>query len=486
MQSAQNGLSIFQPSGAFAADSTVVTLRRPAPTLLFKLFNPANQMVSVAGAVSRPQAGISVGSKLVDIGGLDGMNGLLSALLGGPVDLGIVGYEGLADASVSIADLIAVQAGVATPEELLSASLSLPDALSLLADAANNSAFGVNSAAVDALNTLAGVADPGRQVLLGDILNIESGIEGAASALPINLADFLNGVAQAANTGSPVNLPVGIDLGGLANVSGTINIIQPLQIAFGRAGLDAAGQPRTVARTAQVAIQLNIKVLGALSGLGGALINLPLFVEVASANTTLDDIICAGPSKSTPPQFEHTVMVSPRTSLVNIGIGNFQGNPENSSVTLVNALGIARIRTTNTILVPVGSGSNPDPMIFDGPFPPQADAEIQTQREGTDVADALDNALAQLADQLSNSVELQILGANPLGILSALLSGITSTVVSLLDPVLDLLGSALTPVFDLLGLDVGTADVSVQAVVVKQPRLFCTGVNCTAVPGANL
>lgn len=493
-QGLAKGLATFQPGDKFDADSTVVTLHRPAPTLLFSMFTSGRQMTSIAGAVSRPQAGISVGSKLVDIGGLDGMNGVLSALLGGPVDIGVVGYEGLADATVSIADLINAQVGVATAEKLLSMNLRLPEALNLLADAANNAVGGGNSTVAALLDTLASVADLGRSVSLGDILNIESGAKSAVSSLPINVAGLLSGLAQAANIGSPVHLPIGIDLGGLAKVSGTINVIQPPKIAFGRAGLDGNNQPRTVAHTAQVAIQLNIQVLGALpSALGGALIKLPLFIKVASAEATLDDIICAGPSKPaafTPPQFEHTVLVGSGTSLADIGIGKFQDinalDPQpaaNSGVTLVNALGIAQIRTKNAISVPLGNGSGANSMTFDGPFPPQPDAEIQTQRADTDVAVALSNGLGQLSATLPSSVTLKILGLDPLGVLSFLLRGVTATVVSLLDPVLNILGPALlTPIFNLLGLNVGTADVSVQSVVVNQPRLFCTGKSCQVTP----
>lgn len=488
------GLSTFQSSNKFNADSAIVTLRRPAPTLLFNLFSPAKQMTAVAGAVSRPVAGISVGSKLVDIGGLSGTNGVLSALLGGPVDIGVAGYQGLVDASVTIADLIGAKAGVATPEELLNTNLTLPGALQLLADAADATTGGANSTAADVLTTLAGIADPGRHVLLGDILNIEGLAENVVDALPINVADLLSGVAQAANTGSPISLPANIDLGGLAKVTGTINVIQPPQIAFGRAGRDGSNHPRTVARTAQVAIQLNVEVLGAISGLGGALINLPVFVKVASAKATLDDIICAGPSKParfSPPQFEHTVVVGSRTGIATIGIGKFPDitayNPQppanGNNIVLINAVGIAQI-TTDSFSVPLGSGPDSDETTFDGPFPPQPDAEVQTKRAATDVGDALNSGLGDLITDLSRpgTLQIRLLGACiPIlcQITSGLLYPVLATVVNLLRPVIDLLSSALLrPVLGLLGLDVGTADISVRSVLANQPRLFCTNRNC--------
>ncbi len=483
----ETDLYSFQPTAADSADSARVTLSRPFPTRLLGggAENESN-MSATAAAISQPTASISAGSRLV---GVEDTNGLLSALLGGPVNLDVASYEGLIETDITIADLLDVDARIASLDELLETELSLPDALDFLADALNATTDGVDDLAAGALSALADLADPDRTVLFGDILNIETGLENTLDALPVNAADLLTGLAQAANTGSPVSLPARIDLGGIARVAAEINIIEPRQIDAGRAGLGANNRYRTVASTGQANIQLNIEVLGALpEALGGPLINLPIFIKAASAEARLEDIICAGLSKPFPPEDEHTVELETDTAIATIGVGEFDNidriDPEPAGeVTLVNALGVAQV-VTDGLTVNLGSAGCADygteNLMLDGPFPPQAGADPRTERVGVPLADALNCGLGRLSSQLfePGTIEVRVLGTClPIlcNLTSALLAPVVGTVISLLRPVLDLLGTLLLePLFGLLGLSVGTADVSVNGVIADQPQLFCT------------
>lgn len=494
VQQTNGNLLGFAPSNPFEADSVQVTLSRPSPTPLVAFFTADRSLNASATAMSRPQAGLSVGSSLVSVGGLAGNNGLLSALLGGPVSLDAVSYQGLVDADVTIGELLDAQISAGTVDNLLATDLSLPGALNLLADAIDTTAGSAEAAAAATLQQLASIADAGRTVALGDIVSVESGLGSLIDSLPINVAGLLSGLAQAANQGAPVQLPVGINLGGLANATGQVNVIEPPQIAFGRAGLDRNGQPRTVANTAQVAIQLQVTVLGALpSVLGGALINLPIYLKIASAQAVLDDINCAGPANpdNTGGTFQHTASVTTGTSIAQFGIGEFgdisafdpQVPSPSQTTTLVNALGVARIRTTGGIQVDLGAGSSPEELDFVGPFPPQPDAEPQTERVGSPVGDSLASGLQALANQLASPgrLQLQVLGLDPLGLLSALLGGLVGTVVNLVTPVLAIVDNILlTPLLELLGVAIGTADVTVQSVIVDQPNIYCTDRQCNA------
>lgn len=491
-----NSIFKFRPSAPFAADSAKVTLAQPAPQSLLSVFSSSSSdLTATAAAISRPQATISAGSTLLDLGNgaIAGTNGLLSALLGGPVHLDLASYRGLANTNVTIGDLLGVQANVASLKELLNTELTLPGALSLLANAVDASVGGVNSVAGGALDTLAGIADPNRTVLLGDVLKIEPALENTIDSLPVNVADLLTGVAQAANTGSPISLPLKVDLGGLAKVDGTINIIQPRQIAAGRAGQDANGNYRTVASTAQANIQLNLEVLGALpDAIGGALIHLPIFIKAASAEARLNDIICAGQSKPFPPKNQHTVDIGTDTALATIGVGTFDNinrvDPDPSGeVTLVNAVGIAQVVTdglavnlTSAGCATVGSKD----VRFDGPFPPQEGAEPQSKRVGVPLADVLNCGLNRLTNTLAKpgTVKIQLFGqCIPIlcDIVSGVLAPVVGLVVGLVSPVLNILGHLLLePLFQLLGLSVGPADISVNGVNINQPQLFCIGQDC--------
>lgn len=513
IQESDGSLLSFAASDAFDADSVQVTLTRPAPTPLVAFFTADRPLTASATAISRPQAGISVGTSLARIGGLDGSEGILAALLG-TNQVNLVSYEGLADAQLTIGDLLQADATITGVEDLLQTDFTLPESLGFLADTLDATTGSANALAAATLRDLADLADPGRSSQLGQILNIEEGFEDLAASLPINALDLLTGLAQAANLGSPVDLPVGVDLGGIATVDGQINIIEPPQMAFGRAGR-VGNEFRTVATTSQVAIQLRIEVLGALpDALDGALINLPIFIKSTGAEARLTDINCAGPSNpdiTGGGGYQHSVHVDSDTSLLDIGIGEFDNieafDPQppgpNDEVILVNAIGIAQVVTTSGLQARLDGGGSPtlveqDPpkaancaandanLIFCGPFPPDEEGETQTQSVDTPPIDALNGFLSDLATQLAepDTLEVRVLGTClPLlcDLTSALLAPIVNTVVSLLQPVLDLLGTALLePLLALLGLDIGVADVTVSSVVVDQPRIYCTDRQCNA------
>ncbi|MDT0636325.1 pilus assembly protein TadG-related protein [Spectribacter hydrogenooxidans] len=511
IQESDGSLLSFAASDAFDADSVQVTLTRPAPTPLVAFFTADRPLTASATAISRPQAGISVGTSLARIGGLDGSEGILAALLG-TNQVNLVSYNGLVDAELTVGDLLQADATIGGLNDLLTTNFTLPESLNLIADALDNVTAGTNALAANTLRDLANLADTGLTSRLDQVLNIEPGLENVINALPVDVTSLLTGLAQAANQGAPVALPVGIDLGGIARVNGTVKIIEPPQMAFGRAGR-VGDKFRTTATTSQVAVQLRIEVLGALpSALGGALINLPIFIKSAGAKAHLTDINCAGPSnediRGSGP-FQHSVHIDSDTSLVDIGIGEFSDisafDPQppgpNEETVLVNAIGIAQVVTTAGLQVTLGRGGSPtfveqsppkapncapndDNLIFCGPFPPDENGVTQTQSVDTPPIDALDGFLSDLSTQLADpdTLEVRVLGTClPIlcNLTSALLAPIVNTVVSLLQPVLDVLGTALLePLLGLLGLDVGVADVTVSSVLVDQPRIYCTDRQC--------
>lgn len=516
----------FTNSDQFAADAVKVKLQRSAPTSL--LGGTSNQpLTATAGAFDKPVAGISIGSSLLTAG----KTGLLAALLApeGQTAVTVVSTEGLANAKLSLGDLLKADANVGSLKDLLDADLTLPAQLNLLATALDNTVGAVNNTAAATLTDLANLADPKKTSKLGEVLNIEPGVEKLVSALPINVAGLLSAIAQAANKGTPATLPVDVDLGGLAKAKATINIIQPPQIGFGRAGRDGKNNYRTTATTAQVAIQLNITLLDVLPKLlEDPLLNLPIYVKVASAHATLDDIVCAGLSKPvayTPPKFEHTVIVGANTEIARLGIGNFVDIsaaapvvPDPSqTVPILNVAKVAQVDVNGGLQVSLGSKATPDLDPFDGPFPPQEDGEIRTQSVGTDLSEALngnaetETGLAGLSKQLNaGNLDVKLFDAGVLGeifdgldgllggvlgnildgLLNDLLGGILGIgnpdgddlldlVIDVLKPVLSLVDDdLLEPLFKSLGLSLGNADVSINSVEANQPQLFCTGKDC--------
>lgn len=470
-------------ASAAEPDSVHVTLTQPVPTGLTGLITGGDrQMQAHATAMSRPVAQIAVGTKLLNVSDASVLNALLSGLLGGSVNLSVGAYNALIGANVTLADMVEATVGVGTPEELLTTNLTLPEALQVLGDAVDSTVAGAGNLAGTTLDTLAGLADPNRSVLPGDAIVVEEGLEGVVGQVPINVADLLTSLAQAANEGTPISLPTSVSLPPLANVDATINIVEPPQVAIGRAGRDIQGDYRTVATSSQVSIQLRATVLGFP---GSALLDLPVYIKAGSASARLEELLCANPLAGRP---EHEVAVGTGTSVAQIGIGEFDDigsanpQPTGDDVTLVNLLGgLLKVNVQNMAPINVGSGPGNQTLDFVGPFPPQDGAEAQTQTVGTDLSDALGNALGTLAaDVNSNTVyvdsSLPLLGTVIAGLLNGVVStvgGLVDLVVDLVQPVLNALGDAvLTPLFELLGLDIGAADVSVQAVLVDQPEIY--------------
>lgn len=465
----------------FDADSVQVTLQNPGFNRLFPLFGvPTGTLSATAAATSVPTGSIRVGSTLISIGGLDGRNGLLSALLGGPVNLDLVAFEGLAAADVSIADLVGAAAGVVTPEELLVTELTLPEALQALADAVDETTAGTNDIAKQALDDLAAIADPDRTASFGDILGVEDVIANAVDELPINVLALLNALALAANEDTPtaLDLPINAPLPGLATVTSQLKVIEAPQLDVGRPGMDADGEPRTVARTSQVAIELNLNIPGInIPGVLNTSVDLPLFIKATSAEATLDDIACARFGRP-----EHRATVGTGTSIATIGIGRFDDiNSQNPQPTVepleiltAEVLGVPIDVVLNPIdPVDAGSGAGNQSLDFTGPFPPEEGAEPQTARVGTDVGDALAAALGDLAADIPGALELNINGADPLGVVGGLLAPLLGIVGNTIAPVLAALDDVLLePLFEALGLDIGAADVTLDAVLVDQPILF--------------
>ncbi|MDF7120860.1 hypothetical protein NLR29_23850, partial [Escherichia coli] len=122
---------------------------------------------------------------------------------------------------------------------------------------------------------------PGVLQLLAAVGNDQSAADATLNVLDLlmtaaQIANAQNGVAISTNLGLP---GVG-GLPGLVNVALSLKIIQPPVIAIGPPGTDASGNWRTVARTGQVSLGLNVSA----SVLGLANLNVPIGLIAAGAN----------------------------------------------------------------------------------------------------------------------------------------------------------------------------------------------------------
>ncbi len=450
-----SGVRQFTAGGVPATATAVrVFATRQVPfTMIASALMPGSATLPAAAVAAREAiAGLTAGSFAARLDTSDSplYDELFSELLGGDVSLSAVSYQGLADATFSLGDLVAA-AGVGSLEELLALELTGPQYLSLLADALSD---GGSASAAATLNAVAGAVDAGLSVVLGDVIDVAAGVDAAFDAR-LNAFDMLDVGAQVARGDSAVVLDSALDLPGLNN-SVQLRIVQAPPVAFGAPGKDANGDWNTVVRTGQVRMEINL-ALGNLPLLGGQPVSADLFVEAAQTQAHLDAIDCADASDPV-----HRVVVGAEPGLVRLGIGkypDFENSPDPVPSDLVNLklLGLTVAKITGFADVPFQSaGIDLD---FEGPFVPQIDApsEENTQTVGTPLGDGLSNALSTL---LGNA-ELEVVAlGGPLLTLSQQNNALTA-VTNMLQPALTQIDEPLLALFNALGLTLGGADITV-------------------------
>ncbi len=262
------------------------------------LFGGGNANVDLrAEAVARrlPNATISAGTGLASVNSGQSalLNPILSGLLGTHIDLSAAACNGIADAKLSVLDilgadgmgLIGVDTSLGTIEQLLNTNVGLQQVL-----AASVNVLAKNGvASVEALRAqLVGVKSA--TLKLGDLLGLSAGEVNSMSQLDtaINALDLIMAVAQVANKNSAVAVNLGIP--GLANAR--LTVVEPKRIVSGPPGQDESGAWRTEVRQSQVRLTADIDS-GFLSIL--ATTKLQLAIEGASGAVWLKSMACTRP-----------------------------------------------------------------------------------------------------------------------------------------------------------------------------------------------
>lgn len=481
-ENSEDGLRVLD-TGVEEEDASAigVTLTRPTPAPLAPLLlagGGSKTMTATAYAGQSVVGRISVGTRLLGLNTEDSalLNGLLGGLLGTNINLTAVDYNGLANADVTLLELAQVGAGVGAVGDLLDLQVGLPGALQIIGDALHDTGEGADQTAGNLLDTLAGVADPQRDVFdFGELINIEDGAENLVGALPVNALDLLLGLAQVANQGYRVDLPLSglVNIPGVASIDAFVRIGQAPQIALGRPGYKADGTPRTQARSAQIAIELDVGVLDLLSALplaGSALLNVEAIVEVAPGTAILERVRCI---RGDQPQHEAVVKATTGAAKIALGRYNNPALPNPTIVTpnpLLSVPVLLGIGFTGPVIV--SSSTSNDTLDFEGPFPDKVpfDPDQHTQRVGDSAGPALDGLTGDLLSQLGGKLQFTgVLG----GVLNALGAGaLLGLLDDLLAPLLQLLDLIIGTQLELLGISLGGADVSVKSLTIEQPAIF--------------
>lgn len=376
-----------------------------------------------AVAATEPLACFRMGSFAL---ALDSGNGaLLNALVGDALNLGVLSYDGLADAEVSLLGL-AAELGAASAEEVL----ALPKiglGPFLLATAAVLEREGGATADVTLLETIATTVPALAPVSLADLVSIAPGADSAMSA-GLNVLDLLATSAFVANGENAVAIPglqAGLGLTG-TNLTNELTIIQRPQVGCGPVDEAAAS-------TSQIAVDLG-GTLAALPDILGFQVSatMTLDLDVATADGLLKDVSCGtlGPGSPDTMRVDVTDGLASATLTVEVTIRGLFGLPI--------AGGPIRVRTTP----PAAPGS------ANMTFPSELSYDTGYATGSGSIG------LTGAAVDTSGFVALGL----PLGVaLNSLLSPVLSLVVNPLVASLDQL--VLAPLLDLLGANASGADV---------------------------
>ncbi|MBG4114922.1 type 4b pilus Flp biogenesis protein TadG [Pseudomonas aeruginosa] len=402
-----------------------------------------------AVARRRPNATISAGTGLASVNSGQSalLNPILSGLLGTQIDLSAAAYNGIADAKLSVLDilgadgmgLIGVDTSLGTIEQLLNTNVGLQQVL-----AASVNVLAKNGvASVEALRTqLVGVKSA--TLKLGDLLGLSAGEVNSMSQLDtaINALDLIMAVAQVANKNSAVAVNLGIP--GLANAR--LTVVEPKRIVSGPPGQDESGAWRTEVRQSQVRLTADIDS-GFLSIL--ATTKLQLAIEGASGAVWLKSMACTRPDTA--------LDFGWRSSGATIKIGSPANIDQVGSILVLGGLVRLDLKLDTSI-----AGSS-------------GDTRFNVKADGSDLVQS--RRLPEsgfLASTLKTSINV-----NPvvLGLCLPLLCGSTALtdliVNSVVAPLVDgLLTPILNLVLPLLGVQLGYIDAEILKVDVGRAELL--------------
>lgn len=259
------------------------------------------QAHAVASKPSPPQAMLSIRTTLATVNSQQSvlLDGLLGAL-GGNVQLGLAGWNGIAATDLNLLDYldqlaVDLQLTVGDYQQLVNADATATQLLEAAVKVLEQS-----GAAADVVTNLGKVAlGAGNSTLLqlGEILDIQNGTAQAGLDASIQLLQLVQGVIQLAASESAATADLPLSVLGLVNGRVRLKVIEPQQVS-------AVGDPRTDelrVHTAQVRamISLDLPLLSGVFGLANAVLDLvsPLtnvLNNLLSLNlaSTLESVLC--------------------------------------------------------------------------------------------------------------------------------------------------------------------------------------------------
>ncbi|PKO54847.1 MAG: hypothetical protein CVU26_00400 [Betaproteobacteria bacterium HGW-Betaproteobacteria-2] len=435
-----SGIREFISGDGAAAVYVRATQEVPRSLVAGGLFGGNIMLSAEAVSLADPSlAAFSAGSYTASLNSEDSvlLNALLGNMLGAPLNLGVIGYQGIAQTNITLQDLLQVSADAGNYEDLLNSSVQVSELLQIFVDAATaNGAADVQ--AIAAMQSIANAAVRDLSLRLGDVLAVTTAEANAAATVGLNALSLITTSVLVANGTHAVTLPLGINLASIASINALVTVVEPPQMALGPPA-NADGTICTSMKTAEVRVQVPVVVNIPLL----ARVDLSLNIEVAQGSADLLAIDSGDTSTD--------VQIAAQPGIASITLTNTAGT------------GPARISTLNLPLIP---GIPIADIGLDLPVqPPGSETlDFSVAHPVADDLPQLQTVTSPLGSSLQNALSQS--GALDITVLSILNLGLVNDVVSaVISPLLGEIGRVLLdPLLELLGIRLGGLDVTLEGV----------------------
>jgi uncharacterized membrane protein len=435
-----SGIREFISGDGAAAVYVRATQEVPSSLVAGGLFGGNIMLSAEAVSLADPHAAaFSGGSYTASLNSEDSvlLNALLGEMLGAPLNLGVVSYQGIAQTNITLQDLLQVTSDVGNYEELLNSSVQLAELLQLFVEAATRSGT-ADVQAIAAMQSIANVAVRDLSLRLADVLAVTTPDANAAATVGLNALSLITTSVLVANGNHAVTLPLGVNLASIASINALVTVVEPPQIALGPPA-NTDGTICTSMKTAEVRIEVPVVVSIPLL----ARIDLSLNVEVAQGNA---DLLAVDIGDA-----ETDVRIAAQPGIAAITLTNTAGSGP-ARVSALLGLPLADIGLDLPLQPPSSE------MLDFSVDHPVADDLPQEASIDSPLGGSLQNALSQ-----SDALCVMLIGSMQC---EAGLSGLINTVVStLVSPLLGEIGRVLLdPLLELLGIKLGGMDVTLEGV----------------------
>ena len=441
-------------ANANPANATTVTLVQDVPVYFSGIFTGHRtvRIATTATAARIDYAAFSIGTRLASVqGGLP--NALLSAFAGTNINLSLMDYNSLVGANVNIlafSQELGTQLNLTGLSfgQILATTVTLPQALSALA-----AVIGDPTAAA-ALRSIA-LTVPGTTIQLSNLINLGpyASEDHAAPGSVINVDGYsvLREMLELSSGPRQLSLNLGLSLPGLTSTTLTLAIGQRMASS---PWLAVAQDGSYIVHTAQARLYLNSQIGGAAT-LGLLSLQLPVYVQLAEAQTKLAALSCTGgvanetASLDVMPSLGHVSIANVDTS----SLSNFGAVPAETAA-MIAATPLATVSGKATVAL---GGTAWQRVSFSA-----SDIANNTVRT-VSTPDAVTGVVASLVGNLNLQVNLLGLGIN--------LSPLASVVGAALTPIAPVLDTLVDQLTGLLGVHLGQADVRIDGVRCGKPTL---------------